>query len=155
MTAAKEAEAYVVDPNVYSLDPVPLQSREHNRIYPFYDHLREGRLTTTRCSKCDHIAWPPRIICPKCVSDQLRWEDFPDAGRIYAYTVQTGGNPPGFPRSLIFALIDFDNGLRIISQLVDCKPEEVEVGSEVILKVVPASRGRVLFFFRLKDRTAK
>jgi hypothetical protein len=39
--------------------------------------------------------------------------------------------------------------------LVDCKPEEVEVGSEVILKVVPASRGRVLFFFRLKDRTAK
>jgi uncharacterized OB-fold protein len=150
MKAGKEGEGYVIDPNVYSLDPVPLQTKEQNRIYPFYEHLKRGRLTTTQCSQCDHISWPPRIVCPKCMSDQLDWVDFPDVGRIYAYTVQTAGNPPGFPSPLIYALIDFDSGVRIISPVVDCKPEEVEVGAEVVLKVVPAPKDRVLFFFRLK-----
>lgn len=151
MKAGKEGEGYVIDPNVYSLDPVPLQTKDQNRIYPFYDHLKRGRLTTTQCSQCDHICWPPRIVCPKCMSDQLDWVDFPDVGRIYAYTVQTAGNPPGFPSPLIYALIDFDNGVRIISPVVDCKPEEVEVGAEVVLKVVPVPKDRVLFFFRLKS----
>jgi uncharacterized OB-fold protein len=85
------------------------------------------------------------------MSDELDWVDFPEVGRIYAYTVQTGGNPPGFPSPLIYALIDFDNGVRIISPVVDCDPEEVDVDAEVVLKVVPAPKDRVLFFFRLKS----
>jgi uncharacterized OB-fold protein len=152
MITAREVEGYIVDSNVYSLDPVPLQAKEQNRIYPFYDHLREGRLTTTQCVDCGSIAWPPRIVCPHCMSDRLEWVDFPDVGRVYAYTVQVNGNPPGFPPPVIYALIDFDNGVRIICPVVDCAPEEVEVGSEVVLKVVPASKDRVLFFFQLKSK---
>jgi uncharacterized OB-fold protein len=80
----------------------------------------------------------------------MEWEDFPPTGRIYAFTVQVGGVPPGFDSPLVYALIDFDNGLRVISPLVDTKPDEVKVGNEVVLKVVEAPRDRVLFFFELK-----
>jgi len=152
MTVHRDVEGYIVDRNVYSLDPVPLEAKEFNRIYPFYDHLRQGRLTTTQCADCGHICWPPRIVCPQCISDRLDWVDFPEVGLVYAYTVQLNGNPPGFPPPMIYALIDFDNGVRIICPVVDCDPSEVEVGSEVVLKVVPAPKERVLFFFQLKSK---
>ncbi len=47
-------------------------------------------------------------------------------------------------------MIDFDNGVRVISPLIDTNPDDVEVGDEVVLKVVDAPRERVLFFFTLK-----
>jgi uncharacterized OB-fold protein len=86
------------------------------------------------------------------MSDQLEWVDFPKVGRIYAFAVQEGGNPPGFPSPMVYALIDFDNGKRIISPIVDCDPNEVKVDAEVVLKVIPAPKDRVLFFFKLRDR---
>ncbi len=146
----KVTQEYIVDPNVYICDPLPQETRDQNRIYPFYDHLKQGRLTTTTCKDCEHIAWPPRIVCPECISDDLEWVDFPPSGKIYAFTVQVGGVPPGFEAPLVYALIDFDNGVRIISPLIDTNPDDVNVGDEVVLKVVDAPRDRVLFFFRLK-----
>ena len=145
---------YFVDPNVYICDPVPQQGADQNRIYPFYEHLREGRLTTTRCMECNHITWPPKVVCTECMSDKLEWVDFPATGKIYAFTIQVGGVPPGFTPPLVYALIDFDNGVRVISPLVDTKPEDVHVGDEVTLKVVDAPRNRVLFFFKLKGKGA-
>ncbi len=150
MKELEDAANYIVSPDVYSLDPVPLQTPDQNRIYPFYDNLKQNRLTTTKCADCGHIAWPPRIVCPKCMSDRLDWVDFPETGQIYAFTVQTAATPPGFNPPVVYALIDFDNGLRIISPIVDCDPAQVEAGAQVVLKVVPAPRDRVLFFFRLK-----
>jgi uncharacterized OB-fold protein len=143
---------YIVHPDVYSLDPVPLQTADQNRVYKFYDHLKEGRLTTTKCKDCGYIAWPPRVVCPECMSDQLEWVDFPKVGKIYAFTVQEAGNPPGFPPPMVYALIDFDNGKRVISPIVDCNPSELKVNDEVVLKVVPAPKDRVLFFFKPKDK---
>jgi uncharacterized OB-fold protein len=86
------------------------------------------------------------------MSDQLEWVDFPKVGKIYAFTVQEAGNPPGFPAPMVYALIDFDNGKRIISPIVDCDPKDVRVNAEVVLKVVPAPKDRVLFFFNLKEK---
>ena len=140
---------YVIDHNVYVCDPVPQQSPDQNRVYPFYDHLRENRLTTTECQDCGQITWPPKIVCNECMSDNLKWIDFPPTGKIYAFTIQEAGIPPGFEAPLAFALIDFDNGVRIISALVDTDVTKVTVGASVALKVVEAPRDRVLFFFTL------
>jgi len=143
-------EDYIIDPNVYLCDPVPQQTPDQNRIYEFYDHLKQNRLTTTRCKDCGYLTWPPKIVCTECMSDQMVWEDFPPTGKIYAFSVQKGGVPPGFQAPLVYALIDFDNDLRVISPLIDTNPEDVHMGDEVILKVVDASRNRVLFFFTVK-----
>jgi len=148
--AEEQIQDYIVDQNVYVCDPIPQQTQDQNRSYLFYDHLREGRLTTTQCRKCEHITWPPKVVaCCECMSDNLEWIDFPPKGKIYAFTVQKVGIPPGFSSPLITALIDFDNGVRVISTLVDTDPDELNVGDDVIMKVVDAPRDRVLFFFKL------
>ena len=45
------------------LDMWPPEAPELNRIYPFYDNMKEGRWTTTKCKKCGHVDYPPGVIC--------------------------------------------------------------------------------------------
>jgi uncharacterized OB-fold protein len=146
-----EAIKYKIDTeNMYIYDPVPQQTEDQNMVYKFYDHLKEGRLTSTQCNDCNHISWPPRIVCPECISDDLNWVDLPKNGKVYTYTVQVNAVPPGFKAPLVFAVIDLENGMRVVSPILDIKPEDVKMGTEVELKVVPASHNRVLFFFAPK-----
>ncbi|MHA1833387.1 MAG: Zn-ribbon domain-containing OB-fold protein [Candidatus Baldrarchaeia archaeon] len=142
------------EPNKYSyvMDIFPQEHKEETRLWKFFENLKQGKLTTTRCKKCGHIFWPPEVICPKCLSDELEYVELPKRGKIYAFTIHLGAIPPGFKPPLIDAIIDFENGIRIISQLVDTKLEDIKVGDEVELKVIdipPDSHGdRVLFFFK-------
>lgn len=133
-----------------AMDPYPQQKKEFTKLYKFYDYLKEGKLTTTRCKSCGYLPWPPRTICPECISDELEWVEFPDTGKIYAFTVLVNAVPLGYKPPLIFALIDFPNGLRIFSTLVDANPDEIRVGSEVELEVQSITDGRVLPGFKLK-----
>ena len=55
------------------LDMYPLECKEFNRVYKFYDHLKVGRWTTTRCKECEKVSYPPRVICPECYSEELEW----------------------------------------------------------------------------------
>jgi uncharacterized OB-fold protein len=140
---------------IYTVDPYPQQYEDQSRLYKFYENLGEGRLTTTRCKSCGHLPWPPRVICPQCLSDDLEWVDMPRTAKVYSYTVQVAGIPPGYEPPLLFALVDFDNGMRMFTRLVDTQPEELKTGVEVELKVGGAppdheGRERIIPLFALK-----
>ena len=71
-----------------------------------------------------------------------------------SFTVQVAGVPAGFEPPLVYALVDFDNGIRLFTAIVDCAPEEVAVGSKVeavVREVLPEQQGRtrVMPYFRL------
>jgi hypothetical protein len=133
----------------YTLDPYPLESQEFNKLYKFYDNLRDGRLTTTLCRSCGHKPWPPRTVCPECLSDDLEWVDLPTRGRIYTWSLQEHGLPLGFTGPIIFVLVDLEDGTRVFSRLLDASPEEVHVGDTVELAVMSVPGNRVLHSFRL------
>ena len=88
------------------VDPLPLESPEHNKLHAFYAHLAEGRLTTTRCRGCGRTDWPPRGFCPACTSDEFDWVDLPAEGQVRGFSVQETGVPAGFQKPLVFAMID-------------------------------------------------
>ena len=66
-------------------DMYPQEYQDTTMMYPFWDSLRGGKLTTTKCKDCGKISWPPRLICPECISDNLEWVDMPETGKIYTY----------------------------------------------------------------------
>lgn len=119
---------------VFVTDPFPVTEAAFNRLHPFYAALADGRLTTTRCTRCGHTHWPPQMACRQCHSDAVEWVDLPTTGVVHAFTIQEGGAPRGFQAPLIFALVSIA-GLRIFTTLVDCVPEQVKVGMSVRLKV--------------------
>jgi uncharacterized OB-fold protein len=117
-----------------TLDMWPMEAKELNRIYPFYDNLKEGRFTTTKCKKCGHVAYPPRVVCPECYSDELEWIDLPKKGKVINIVEKTGGLPINFQPPLIDAWIEFEEGSpikRTLSRILNCEPGELKEGDEV------------------------
>lgn len=127
-------------PYINTMDVYPLETAEQNKLYKFYDLLREGRLTTTKCAKCGEVSWPPRTVCPVCMSDELDWIDMPKRGKLYSCTVQFAGVPPVFEVPLYIGMVEFENGMKILSRLVGTTEDDLEIGREVELTVleVPA-----------------
>ena len=116
-----------------AIDPFPLQGAKSTRLTPFYEALRQGKLMTTACAKCEQRHWPPRVVCPGCMSNQLTWVELPRQGTVHAFTIQETGVPPGFPRPLIFTVITL-NGLRIFTRLIETDPALVHRGLTVELR---------------------
>ena len=127
-----------------SMDLWPIEAKEFNRIYKFYDNLKEGRFTTTKCKKCGHVAYPPRVICPECYSDELEYIDIPRKGKVIVFTEQVRGVPLGFePPPLIHAWIDLGEDSpvkRLLSRVINCPAGKLKEGDEVQFVVfeVPA-----------------
>lgn len=77
------------------------------------------------CENCGNHFYPPRNFCPICRrKGKIREVDFPDMGRVISFSVVREGEP------YVVALIELENGARIISQLA-CSPEEVKIGMNV------------------------
>lgn len=121
-----------------TLDIWPVEAKEFNRVYRFYENLREGRLTTTKCIECEHVAYPPRVICPECYSDKLRWIELPKKGKVVAVVEKWGGLPLCFTPPLTDAWIDLGEGSpvrHLLSRIINCKAGEPKEGDEVQLTV--------------------
>jgi uncharacterized OB-fold protein len=128
---------------IAEMDMWPLESQEFNRLHQFYENLREGRFTTTKCQKCGHVAFPPGVICPKCWSEDLEWVDLPQRAKVVTFTETQAGAPIGFPPPLIMAWLDFgkDSPLKqLLGRIVNCGEGELKEGDEVKFVVfdVPA-----------------
>jgi uncharacterized OB-fold protein len=120
-----------------SLDLYPQQSKEFNRVWPFYEHLKEGRFTTTKCRACGQKAFPPRVICPYCLSEDLEWVDLPTRGKVLVFTEEVHGVPLGFESPLIHALVDLEGELKLFVRIINCRAGELKEGDEVKLAVFP------------------
>jgi uncharacterized protein len=142
------------DSYIFTMDPVPMQGKDYNKLYPFYEALKEGRLTTTQCSACQKIAWPPRQTCPACWSADMAWVDLPNNGTIISYTVQEAGFPVGYSGPLIFALVKV-GPVKFATRLIDSDRAEVVRGAPVELAVsavansAPETEARVLPTFKI------
>lgn len=141
----------VPTPLPFLLDFYPPEDPKYTRIAPFFTALREGRLTTTRCEKDQTLAWPPRVVCPTCRGEELRWVDLPSTGRLYAFSAVLGGAPMGMEEDVPFVvgLLDLDGApLRIFSRIASAKYEDCRIGMAVRLETYPLADGRIFFRFR-------
>jgi uncharacterized protein len=138
----------------FLLDFFPLETPDQTRLSAFFDHLKEGRLTTTRCRRDAMLLWPPRTTCPKCHTDELDWVDLPADGRIYAFSAVLGGAPLGMEDEVPFAvgLVDLDGASLRLFGRIDGKPwPELRVGDRVRVEPYDVGDGRFFYRFRVAE----
>ena len=117
-----------------TLDLWPIEAKEFNRIHTFYDNLKAGKYTTTKCKGCGHISYPPRVICPECYSDDLEWIELPTKGKVITFVEKSIAIPIGFGEPLIDAWIDLgkDSPVRhVFSRVINCESGGIKEGDEV------------------------
>ncbi|MFC1932337.1 Zn-ribbon domain-containing OB-fold protein [Chloroflexota bacterium] len=121
-----------------TLDIWPIEAPQFNRIHTFYENLREGNFTTTKCKQCGKVAYPPRVICPECYSDELEWIELPKKGKVLTATEKYVGVPLCYEPPLIDAWIDMGEDSpvrRLLSRMINCEPGTLKEGDEVQLVV--------------------
>jgi len=137
----------------YMLDFYPLEDEKFTRINKFFQNLKEGKLTTTKCKNCGKLLWPPRIVCPECFSETLEWVDLGVDGELYAFTEMRLGAPLGFVEDVPFCIgLVKIGGLLISARIDDAKYEDLKIGDKIRLKIVELEDGRVFYrFFKVKE----
>ena len=132
----------------FMLDFYALQDEKYTRISQFFKSLKEGRLMTTKCKECGKLLWPPRIVCPECLSENLEWVDLGVEGELYAFTEIRLGAPLGFVEDVPFCVgIVKIGGLLISARIDEATYEDLKIGDKVGLKIVELPDGRVFYRF--------
>ena len=92
-------------------------------------------LVVQRCDSCGRTRHPPGPVCPVCRSTASSWADVPGTGTVYTYTVVhqafVAALADRLPYVVIVVELDGAGGARMVSNLVDAAPEDVEVGMKV------------------------
>ena len=116
---------------------------------PFWDATREQRLVLPWCLACERPHWFPRDACPHCLSPQLEWRPASGRGVIYAVSVMPKPAMPMLADRVpyVVALIELEEGVRMMSNVIDIDPEAAPVDLEVDAAWEPLSDGRHLLVF--------
>jgi uncharacterized protein len=102
---------------------------------PFWDSLKAHAIRLQRCGACNRFIYYPRAVCPGCLSDDLVWSPVSGRGVVHAFTIPYRHPNPAFGSEVpyVVALIELEEGVRMMSNLVDVypTPEAVKIGLPV------------------------
>ncbi len=119
----------------------------------WWEGIRRGELLIQRCKSCGHLRHPPRPMCGECRS--LEWDALSSKGHgsVYSFVVMHHPQVPGYEYPLIVALVELDEGTRLIANLTGIEPRAVRIGLRVALAIEAVDPELSLPFFH-PDTTA-
>lgn len=100
---------------------------------PYWEGCRQGRLPLQKCQDCGAYQTFPRIVCYRCLSERLDWVEASGRGVVYSFSTLYRPPAPEFADDIPYtvALVELEEGVRMMSNIVDCAPESVEIGMDV------------------------
>ena len=114
----------------------------------FWDAAAEGRLVGQRCTDCGKLRHPPRPMCPWCHSLDTEAVELSGRGTLYSYALLHHPQNPAFEYPVFAALVDLDEGIRVVSNLVGIEPADIEIGMPLEVTFAPAGDDRQVPVFR-------
>jgi uncharacterized OB-fold protein/acyl dehydratase len=120
----------------------------------WFDGVNDGKLLIQRCTACGTLRHPPGPACPECRS--YEWDTVESSGRgvVYSFVVNHYPQIPAFDYPLPIALIELEEGTRLVADLVGIDPAEVVVGMPVEVEFVAVDDELTLPMFRPAGVTA-
>jgi uncharacterized protein len=119
----------------------------------FWSGLTDHELRIQRCTYCQTLRVPPRPMCANCQS--LNWDYLVSSGRgtVYSFVMPKYPPLPFIQYPYVVALVELDEGVRIVSNLCDIEPEAITNGLPVevyyeTFEALPSGDELVLHQFR-------
>ena len=99
----------------------------------YWEALARHELYFQRCRDCGTNRFPPRAVCPKCLSSATAWVRASGRATVYSFTVTQQNQAPGFRESLpyVLAVVQLEEGPRTMTNIVGCAPDAVRIGMPV------------------------
>ena len=88
----------------------------------------DGILPLQRCKDCEKLRHPPRPMCDACGSTSFDHIAASGKGTLHSFTIIRYPQFPGYDFPIVAALVDLEEGERIVSNVFECDPADVEIG---------------------------
>jgi len=108
--------------------PVPVRYLDYEG---FWNSIDEGHLALQKCGDCGAWCHPPQPVCPQCHSLKRTWQKVSGRGTVYSWVTYHDSLHPAFPAPYTVVLVELEEGLRMVSHLVDVPPADIEIGMSV------------------------
>jgi len=115
----------------YEPNPIPAPTIEPGTEH-LWEQAKAGTLTVKSCKSCGKLHWYPRTLCPFCMGE-TEWKAVSGKGKIYSFSVMQRGNPNPY----CIAYVTLDEGVTMMTQIVDCDLDSVAIGQAVELVFKP------------------
>ncbi|MHB8465425.1 MAG: bifunctional MaoC family dehydratase N-terminal/OB-fold nucleic acid binding domain-containing protein [Acidimicrobiales bacterium] len=98
--------------------------------------LRDHKLLIQRCTSCGALRHPPRPMCDRCQS--VEWDTVEASGRgtIYSFVINHYPQVPAFDYPLPVALVELEEGTRLVANVAGIEPGDLEIGTAVEVEFV-------------------
>lgn len=108
----------------------------------FWEACDEGRYLVKKCSSCGKVHHYPRDICPFCMSSETHWYESAGTGVVYSFS--TMGKEDA---AYTLAYVTIDEGVTVMTNLVDCDPAKLAIGQKVRVVFKPSEGGHAVPMF--------
>jgi uncharacterized OB-fold protein len=108
---------------------------------PYWRGAKEGKLLLQKCSACGTLRFFPRYLCGECGSDNTQWVQASGRGTVHSFSIVHRAAFPEFQAITPYAiaLIDLEEGPRMMTNIVGANALDVQVGEAV--EVIFEDRG--------------
>ncbi|WP_375501525.1 Zn-ribbon domain-containing OB-fold protein [uncultured Jatrophihabitans sp.] len=103
---------------------------------PFWDGCYRRKLLFQRCDSCAAAVFPPQPYCRHCLGDELHWQESSGIGELVTFSVIHRAQTPAFEVPYAAAVVRLNEGYEIITNIVDSRLDEVEIGQRVAVHFV-------------------
>ena len=107
-------------------EPTPISA-------PFWHALTEHRILIQYSPSLGRYVFYPRLLAPGTLADDLQWREIDGAGTLFTYTVAERPTAPPWACALpqLLAVVEWDAGPRLSTELVDVEPDAIRIGMRV------------------------
>lgn len=91
-----------------------------------------GELRIQSCGDCGALRHPPGPMCMECGSPNPKYVVAAGTGEVFSYVVHHHPPVPGKRLPIVIALVELTEGVRMLAEMVDVEPGQVEIGMPVV-----------------------
>lgn len=135
------------------MDAAKFAPIENPDTEPYWQSIRDGRLSIQRCVECGTHRHPPSPVCHSCQSFEREWVVSPGRGRVWSFAIVReplegwSGELPN-----VIAIVELEEGVKIVSSIGGPEAEEIKIGTEVEIEFRSSPSGTTLPYFYVKSR---
>jgi uncharacterized protein len=145
--AFPEVSAAPGTPAPQAARPRPRPALTHDNRF-FWEGVAQRELRIQRCNECHRLQHPPGPMCPGCHGLELGFVRASGRGTVYSFVVAHHPAIPPFEYPNLIALVELEEGTRLVSNLVGIERDDVRIGMPVAVEFAEVEPGRLLPRFR-------
>ncbi len=131
MTGSEAPQAEAGGERIEDAWHYPWGDPEFNKTARFLTSLSKSKLETTKCNSCSALQWPPRSVCSRCLSLDLKWVALPKTGTLVAFTHAFIGGTHTEKVPIVVGAIHLKGGFRLLGRIGGASFESLRTGMTV------------------------